>query len=219
MKIELFDLIEPILSYYPNSSHQNLIMEAAIFSSHAHKDQKRKYTNLPYFFHCLEVANILTNAGQSPELIAAAFLHDVIEDCEVKKETLLEKFGKEVTYYVLNVTDGAKPEDGNREARKKIERRHLAGACPNGKTLKLADLISNTTNIIYLDTKFAKVYLHEKRLLLPFLTEGNERLYTIASGLSSDNTIEFLRCHQFATQAMVLKRKGGIDSLIFKADL
>ena len=74
----------------------------------------------------------------------------------------------------------ANASDGNREARKKIDREHIAKASPEAKTIKLADLIHNTQSIVRHDPGFAKIYLAEKELLLKVLKEGNEEMYGIA---------------------------------------
>lgn len=69
------------------------------------------------------------------------------------------------------LTDVSRPEDGNRAARKKLDREHLAKATPEVKTIKLADLIHNTESIVAHDPKFAEVYLEEKRALLSVLKD------------------------------------------------
>jgi hypothetical protein len=80
------------------------------------------------------------------------------------------------------VTDVAPPEKGlNRAARKHIERNHLRNASPGGKSVKLADICSNSGSIMERDAKFGRVYLEEKRLLLPYLRGGNPLLFEQAS--------------------------------------
>jgi hypothetical protein len=70
--------------------------------------------------------------------------------------------------------------DGNRAVRKAIDREHLAKASPAAKTIKLADLISNSRSILQHDPKFAAVYLAEKRLLLEVLKDGDPTLWSQA---------------------------------------
>lgn len=72
---------------------------------------------------------------------------------------------------------------GNRKVRKEVDRQHIAKASPRAKTIKLADLIHNTENIVANDKGFAKVYLAEKRLLLEVLTEGDVTLWNRAKNL------------------------------------
>ena len=61
--------------------------------------------------------------------------------------------------------------------RKEIDRRHLADASRRAKTVKLADLIDNSRNLVKHDPRFAEVYLLEMTQLLEVLQEGDPRLY------------------------------------------
>jgi hypothetical protein len=67
--------------------------------------------------------------------------------------------------------------------RKAIDRAHIEKSPPEAKTIKLADLISNTKTIVPLDPDFARVYMREKMKLMEILKEGDETLYQIAIGL------------------------------------
>lgn len=151
----------------------SLIVRATQFAIDAHGPQKRKYTNEPYFNHCLRVAQIVEEQGHPEETVAAALLHDTLEDTKTTAVDLKRAFGLQVAYLVLSVTDVSKwPEDGSREQRKRIDREHLEQAPPEGKAIKLADMIDNTDDITRHDPGFAKVYLKEKRLLLPLIRQG-----------------------------------------------
>lgn len=161
-----------------------LIARALAFATTAHEGQKRKYTGAPYITHPKAVANLILDQRMADEVVAAALLHDVIEDCGVTADTLRAEFGEAVARLVREVTDISKPEDGNRAARKAIDREHYGRASPDGKSIKLADLIDNTQSIVTRDPGFAKVYLAEKRLLLPLLKEGNEWLFRKARDLA-----------------------------------
>ena len=153
------------------------------FAKCAHRQQKRKYTGEPYANHCRNVASIVAGYTNDEAVIAAATLHDVLEDTEVKPAELRDVFGERVTLLVIEVTDVSRLEDGNREVRKRLDREHLAGSSPEGATIKLADLIDNTSSIVKYDKGFAKAYLKEKELLLDVLQHGNlelwERAYLI----------------------------------------
>jgi (p)ppGpp synthase/HD superfamily hydrolase len=177
-----------------------------LFAFHAHNGQKRKYTNNPYFFHTLEVATVLTNLGCSGSVIAAGFLHDVLEDTSYTYDFLVEHFGESVANYVNEVTDVSKPEDGNREIRKARDRAHLAKASIIGRAIKLADMISNTLNIRMFDEKFSKIYLPEKRLLLPLIKLENSTLYNIVENLISEDGQRFVYGSFRAQQLMVIKK-------------
>lgn len=77
---------------------------------------------------------------------------------------------------VENLTNVATSEDGNRKQRKAINREHSAKADPRAKTVKLADVIHNLSDLKRQDPKFAKVYADEKRLQIQVLTEGDQTL-------------------------------------------
>ncbi len=62
-----------------------------------------------------------------------------------------------------------------------MDRQHLAGASSEGKSIKLADLISNSKSITQHDANFAKVYMSEKRELLAVLKGGDSQLHRQAS--------------------------------------
>jgi len=110
-----------------------------------------------------------------PETIAAAWLHDVLEDTAVNLQEIKVKFGDVVAGLVLDVTNVATC--GNRAYRKSMERAHLRQADPRAKTIKLADILDNVPSIIRYDPNFAKIYVAEKRLLLGGLWGGHEYLW------------------------------------------
>lgn len=161
----------------------NLIYKAKNFAERAHASQVRKYSGEPYVVHLREVAGYCAEVGCRDEVVAAAWLHDVKEDQGVTDDELRSAFGDDVARLVDEVTDQSKPQDGNREARKAIDREHLGMASSEGKTIKLADLISNTKSIVARDPHFAVTYMREKRLLMHLLTEGNAVLYQRALAL------------------------------------
>ena len=159
-----------------------LVEHARIFATAAHADvgQTRKYTGEPYVVHPIEVASIVKNAGGTEAMVAAALLHDVLEDTGVTFDLLVDQFGSEVAELVLWLTDVSRPEDGNRSTRKALDRQHSAAAPADAQTVKVADLISNTRSIVAHDPGFAKTYLEEKRLLLDVLTKADPLLLTVA---------------------------------------
>ena len=155
-----------------------LINTALIFATEKHAGQTRKYTGQPYIFHPISVAMlVMETAGHTPEMVAAALLHDVVEDCGVHLDEIGTRFGEPVKDMVYWLTDASTPADGNRAHRKELERAKW-GRCDNApaKTVKLADLIDNSASILARDPKFAVVYLEEKRLMLPLLEGGDAAL-------------------------------------------
>lgn len=161
----------------------NLTKKALIYATRAHAsiDHRRKYTNEPYIVHPIEVADIVKSVGGTGEMIAAALLHDVVEDTPWTIEDIRVDFGDKVATLVAWVTDVSEPHDGNRDVRKSIDRLHTARASAAAQTIKLADLISNTKSIVAHDKGFAKLYIKEKVLLLDVLTRGHKGLHTRAT--------------------------------------
>ena len=124
---------------------------------------------------------VMSVQNRTDAMVVAALLHDVVEDCGVTIAEVAAAFGAEVAELVRWLTDVSRPEDGNRKARKAIDREKWRG-CGNAaaKTIKLADLIDNSRSIVARDPKFAKLYLEEKRQLLPLLAGGDETLHRMA---------------------------------------
>jgi (p)ppGpp synthase/HD superfamily hydrolase len=155
-----------------------MVERARVFATAAHAavGQTRKYTFEPYIVHPAEVAKIVRDAGGTEAMIAAAWLHDTVEDTGVTIEVIRGEFGVEVAELVGWLTDVSRPEHGNRAHRKALDRAHSAMAPAEAQTVKLADLIANTRSIMSHDAAFAKTYLEEKRLLLEVMTKGDPTL-------------------------------------------
>lgn len=160
-----------------------IIDRARDFATKAHAGQKRKYDGAPYITHCEAVVAILRSAGIGDEAtLAAAWLHDTVEDCPVTIADIDEEFGREVGDLVWFLTDsGLKL--GNRAFRKAFDRGRLSIAPAAAQTIKVADLIDNTSSIVERDPKFAVTYMREKALLLPLLTKADEGLRKRAAEL------------------------------------
>ncbi|MEW5250566.1 HD domain-containing protein [Microbulbifer sp. 2201CG32-9] len=150
-------------------------------SAHGAIDQRRKYTGEPYIRHPVAVASIVSEVPHTEAMLAAALLHDTVEDTEISTADIEREFGVEVVELVAWLTDVSRLEDGNRSVRKAIDREHIARATAEAKTIKLADLIDNSRTFVACAPKFAAVYLQEKALLLEVLKEGDESLWLRAN--------------------------------------
>ena len=162
----------------------NVVHKAQVYAmaAHAAVQQKRKYTGEPYIVHPAEVASIVASVpGSTPDMVAAAWLHDVVEDTGCTFTDIHFAFGADIAALVGWLTDVSKPADGNRKTRKAMDREHTAQAPAEAQTIKLADLISNSRSIMQHDPGFAKTYLEEKRLLLEVMTKGDRGLHAEAS--------------------------------------
>jgi len=140
-------------------------MKAQELAYKAHKGQKRKYTEEPYFNHVASVARMVSEIlpGNS-DAVEIAYLHDVLEDTEVTYEELEEEFGFEVASRVLALSDLNK--DGNRASRKAGYAAQISTSDSVVHTIKLCDLIDNTRTIVVFDPKFAKTYIPEKKEMI-----------------------------------------------------
>lgn len=163
-----------------------LIIKAAEMAQESHKGQVRKYTGEPYYEHPKAVAKLVMNAGLPDKAVAAALLHDVVEDCDVTLDEVACLCGYEVAELVEMLTDVSRPEDGNRASRKKIDLEHTAKANYLAKSIKCADLIDNSRSIVEHDPKFAKVYMKEKKALLEVLVGAESSLYNMAKKIVED---------------------------------
>jgi len=157
----------------------DLVERAQAYATSAHQriGQLRKYNQQPYHVHLEAVAKLVAEVTSDPETIAAAWLHDTVEDTPATLEDIEGNFGLPVAELVEELSDVSKPSDGNRARRKAIDCDHSAQASPRAKTVKLADLIDNCTDITKHDPRFARVYLVEMGALLDVLDEGNEQLF------------------------------------------
>lgn len=165
-----------------------LVEKAKLYATAAHAaaGQKRKYTAEPYIVHPQAVAKLVEEAGGTAEQVAAAWLHDVVEDTKVTIIDIHRDFGDTVSQYVYWLTEHNEARDLNRAARKDYARRKLEGAPPEVKTIKLADLIDNTQSIVERDPDFARVYMAEKKELIWALKEGHHGLLCRAMQLVQD---------------------------------
>jgi (p)ppGpp synthase/HD superfamily hydrolase len=155
-----------------------LVQKARLFAANAHAAVKqcRKYTNEPYIMHPYRVASLVSTVPHTDEMLAAAWLHDTVEDTHVSLEEIEEKFGDKIAAMVSWLTD-QRPTSGGRAIRIEQNRLRLADAPPEVKTIKLADLLDNVSCIAQYDAQFAFTYLDEKYEALKVLTQGDPSLF------------------------------------------
>lgn len=140
-----------------------LAHSALLFAAAKHKGQVRKGIRTPYIFHCVEVARRVDEFGGTEDEIAAALLHDILEDCDgVSFDDLESRFNENVAGLVDVLTCPAK---GNRAARKAAYRKQIRGASTQAHLIKACDMISNLRDVSGLAHNFLPVYLDEQRLM------------------------------------------------------
>jgi len=126
----------------------SIVLRALDFAAHRHRDHRRKGgAASPYINHLIDVADILWNVGGVADitLIAAAVLHDTVEDTETTEAELVDLFGKDVASVVMEVTDDKSlPND----VRKRLQVEHASSLTDRAALIKIADKTSNIRDIV-----------------------------------------------------------------------
>lgn len=160
--------------------------KAAAFAhaAHAGAGHKRKYTGDDYIVHPFNVSNTVASVTNDENVIAAAWLHDVVEDTPIDLGMIAYFFGDPVAALVhecSHIDHTNDPRKLTRFERMAIELARAADISPQAKTIKLADLLDNTASIAQHDPKFAQLYMAEKRRLVPVLVGGDHGLWAKAA--------------------------------------
>lgn len=131
-----------------NAPNDGVVLESALRTAAvAHRDQVRKGGDVPYFAHSAAVALILARKGFTDEsVLAAAVLHDVVEDTDVTLDELTATFPPAVVDAVAALSETKTGKDGKLrpwEDRKAEHLRHVAAAPPAARAIALADKLHN----------------------------------------------------------------------------
>jgi guanosine-3',5'-bis(diphosphate) 3'-pyrophosphohydrolase len=123
-----------------------IVLEAAAFAAEKHRNQRRKDEEAsPYINHPIQLAYILVQAGiEDPVVLAAALLHDTIEDTNTTLDELEIVFGYEIANIVAECSDDKRL---SKLERKLAQIEHAAKISPRAKLVKLADKIANVSDI------------------------------------------------------------------------
>src|SRR5712671_6213675 len=146
-----YDLIDRVRRYNPDTS-EALLNRAYVYAMKAHGEQKRASGD-PYFSHPLEVAAILTDLKLDDATIAAALLHDTIEDTAATRAEIDQMFGKDIGALVDGLTKLKKLDLVTKEAKQAENLRKLLLAIADDVRVllvKLADLLHNMRTISYM---------------------------------------------------------------------
>ena len=132
-------------------SKENLLEKAVAFAAQKHAGQHRKGTNLPYIVHPMEAAAICASFTDDVEVLAAAVLHDVVEDAGVTVAEIGERFGSRVAAIVAGESEDKRegvPAAQTWKVRKAESIEHLRGAGDAGvRMVCLGDKLSNIRSI------------------------------------------------------------------------
>lgn len=123
-----------------------LFDKAIKFAVKAHKGQKRKGTEIPYIVHPMEAAAVAATMTDDDRILAAAVLHDVVEDTEYGLEDVIKEFGLEVAELVSAESENKreeKPAEETWKIRKEETIRKLKNAPISVKIVALGDKLSN----------------------------------------------------------------------------
>ncbi|NPA26358.1 MAG: bifunctional (p)ppGpp synthetase/guanosine-3',5'-bis(diphosphate) 3'-pyrophosphohydrolase [Chloroflexi bacterium] len=154
-----------------------LVERAFRFAREAHRGQRRS-SGEPYVIHCIEVAKIVADLYPRPEAIAAALLHDVVEDTPVTLDQLRVEFGEDIARFVDGVTklsaqlprvSRTLDEDESDDARRRAQQRRRALTYANIRKMILAMLQDPEVIFIKLADR-----LHNMRTLAA-LSESRQR--------------------------------------------
>lgn len=169
----------------------NKMIDVTLFAMLAHKDQYRKYSKIPYIEHPAQVATLIgeflvinrdkLNFSRNIclEMMYAAVLHDVLEDCPQVTEEMISDVSSDTTLYLVkSLTNPSKNSILPRSERKKMDRDHLKSASVYAKMIKLVDRTCNLRDLsLCPDNDFKLKYAQESRLLLDeCLRDVNEEL-------------------------------------------
>lgn len=177
-------------------TQSELPFAAAGFAARAHQHMKRKDGQTPYVSHVFRVCLVVRHVFgfDDPRMLAAALLHDTIEDTDTDCDDIIERFGPEVASWVAALTkDMRLPHDEREEA----YARAIAGADWQVKVLKLADIYDNLTDSHHLSPTTRRktaskshFYLEAIRQNLPGQAQAplllvEQRLAELEAGLTS----------------------------------
>jgi len=146
-----------------------LVTQATVFAANAHDGATRRGSQIPYIVHPMEVAAIAATMTDDAQVVAAAMLHDVMEDCGVGFEELRARFGERVAQLVRDESQSEGPDGrGPWGARKREAVRRLARGSREAMIICLSDKLSNMRAIARDverdgDAVFLRFHQHDKR--------------------------------------------------------
>ncbi len=161
------------------------------FADQSHGEQMRKYSDHRYIVHPERVMKTVEKYSDKIEVLAAALLHDVLEDTPVSGQEIREflsqlmddEKAQRTVELVVELTDiytKDKYSSWNRRKRKEKEADRLSKASADAQTIKYADIIDNCPEIAIEDPDFAERYYSECKTLIRKMDKGNPELRKIA---------------------------------------
>ncbi len=150
---------------------QHLLLEAISFAVRRHQGQMRKDRSTPYIAHPIRVMMILARnfSVQDPEVLAAAVLHDTIEDTTTDRDDIADRFGERVAGFVAALTKDKRLAEEEREDRYFEQ---IGGSPVEVQLCKLGDALDNLADSIGLAADFRRKTLNKTRRLLDRISPG-----------------------------------------------
>lgn len=158
--------------------------KAFCFALKAHGEQKRKYSGEPYIVHPVKVAMTVARYTEDEETIAAAYLHDTVEDCGILLSTIQHEFGTKVQLLVSELTNmentDVELKKLPRFKRHELNINKLKNVSRTAKMIKLADRFCNLCDMDINNPECAsflrKKYLQESVDIINVCADGNGAL-------------------------------------------
>lgn len=183
-------------------SENDILEKVKTFAEQAHGTQLRKYSNEPYIAHPIRVMETVRDYTHELPVLAAALLHDVLEDTNVGQrelgnfltELMEESLATRTLRITEELTDVYVKSDYptlNRRTRRTKEAQRLSEVSAEAQTIKYADIIDNVVDISRQETDFALVYMRECKQLLQEIDKGNALLYHRAKQTVDDCLRQF----------------------------
>jgi len=156
----------------------DLVKRAKVFVSSHQQRIAAQYNpaRQSHELHLKAVAQIVDSVTGDEEMVAAAWLHDIVEETGVTIGDLRRNFGERVAKLVTEVTPVSRPGDGDQNSRRQRDLHHFAGASPETKTILLADVIDTARDLYKNDKAAFTAYLPQVRELAQLLIGGDPML-------------------------------------------
>ncbi len=147
-----------------NEPNKKIIGRAKVFAKKKHEGQMRKHSATPYFTHPLRVAKLLEQYTDDPMSLAAAILHDTIEDTGTTYGEIKTEFGGVVADLVAELTsDKVKKE---KEGKSEYLAHKLNTISPKARLIKLIDRYDNVRDLAAAPPEFAGYYAKQTDYIL-----------------------------------------------------
>ncbi len=124
----------------------SLVDKAIVFATRAHQGTERRGKGFPYIVHPLEAMTIVATITNDPDLLAAAVLHDTVEDTAVTLDELKQEFGEHIASLVADETDVKHTPDGKKltwQERKQRDMDNVRDSSREVKIVAIGDKLSN----------------------------------------------------------------------------